>query len=77
MSSFLVATYPSPGHVAPAAVVVRELVGRGHDVRWYTSTRFAETVAEAGASLCPMPRTSTGIPKTSTPSFLGELSSKG
>ena len=54
MARFLVATYPSPGHVAPAAAVVRELTGRGHDVRWYTGSRFAEVVADAGARFCPM-----------------------
>lgn len=54
MARFLVATYPSPGHVAPTAAVVRELTGRGHDVRWYTSSRFADAVAESGAYLCAM-----------------------
>lgn len=54
MSRFLVATYPSPGHVMPASVVVRELVDRGHDVRWYTGRRFAEVVARSGARLCAM-----------------------
>lgn len=54
MARFLVATYPGPGHVAPAAEVVRELTGRGHDVRWYTGARFAERVADAGARFCPM-----------------------
>jgi len=54
MARFLVATYPGPGHIAPAAPVVRELSGRGHDVRWYTGSRFAEVVADAGARFCPM-----------------------
>ncbi len=54
MARFLVATYPSPGHVAPAAVVVKELTGRGHDVRWYTGSRFADVVAGSGARFCPM-----------------------
>jgi UDP:flavonoid glycosyltransferase YjiC (YdhE family) len=57
MSRFLVATYPSPGHVAPAAPVVEELARRGHDVRWYTGHRFAETVARSGARLCAIPET--------------------
>lgn len=52
---FLVATFPSPGHVNPAATVVSELAGRGHDVRWYTGRRFADTVTRAGARFCPMP----------------------
>src|SRR5579862_9844960 len=54
MARFLVATYPSPGHVAPAAAVVRELSGRGHHVRWYTGSRFAEVVTDSGARFCPM-----------------------
>ena len=57
MPRFLVATYPSPGHVAPAAAVVAGLTGRGHDVRWYTGRRFADAVAESGARFCPMPET--------------------
>ena len=52
---FLVATFPSPGHVNPAATVVSELAGRGHDVRWYTGRRFADTVTRAGARFCAMP----------------------
>ena len=55
MPRFLLATYPSPGHVNPAAAVVRELTGRGHEVRWYTGRRFAEVAAESGARFCAMP----------------------
>jgi MGT family glycosyltransferase len=55
MPRFLVATYPSPGHVNPAAAVVRALTGRGHEVRWYTGRRFAEVAAESGARFCAMP----------------------
>jgi MGT family glycosyltransferase len=55
MSRFLFATYPSPGHVAPAAPVVEELTGRGHEVRWYTGRRFAEMVTRSGARFCGMP----------------------
>ncbi len=55
MSRFLVATFPGPGHVAPAAPVVKELTRRGHDVRWYTGRRFAEVVDESGARFCAMP----------------------
>lgn len=55
MSRFLFATYPSPGHLGPAAAVVEELTGRGHEVRWYTGRRFTELVAKSGARLCAMP----------------------
>ena len=52
---FLVATFPSPGHVNPAAAVVSALAGRGHDVRWYTGRRFADKVTSVGARFCAMP----------------------
>jgi len=54
MARFLFATYPSPGHVGPAAAVVEELTGRGHEVRWYTGHRFAEVAGEVGAHFCGM-----------------------
>lgn len=56
MAHFLVATYPSPGHVGPTAAVVEELTSRGHDVRWYTGRRFAEAVTNSGARCCAMSR---------------------
>ncbi len=55
MSRFLFATYSSPGHVLPAAAVVEELTGRGHDVRWYTGRRFSDTVTKSGAQFRAMP----------------------
>lgn len=55
MSRYLVATYPSPGHVAPAGAVVEELTRRGHDVRWYTGRQFEDAVAPTGARFCAMP----------------------
>lgn len=55
MPRFLVATYPSPGHVIPAGAVVDELTRRGHDVRWYTGRRFAEIVAQSKARFFAMP----------------------
>jgi UDP:flavonoid glycosyltransferase YjiC (YdhE family) len=39
MPKFLIATYPSPGHVYSAAAVVAELSGRGHEVHWYIGRR--------------------------------------
>ena len=49
MSSFLFATQPVTGHVVPAVPVIRTLVERGHDVRWYTGTKFRSRVEAAGA----------------------------
>ena len=77
MASFLVATYPSPGHVSPAAAVVRELVGRGHDVRWYTGFRFAEEVSGSGARFCPMDKSLEWDYRDLNSSFPGRADLKG
>lgn len=49
MSSFVFATQPITGHVAPAVPVIRTLVERGNDVRWYTGEKFRSRVEAAGA----------------------------
>jgi MGT family glycosyltransferase len=49
VSSFLFATQPITGHVVPAVPVIRTLVERGHDVRWYAGTKFRSRVEAAGA----------------------------
>jgi MGT family glycosyltransferase/deazaflavin-dependent oxidoreductase (nitroreductase family) len=77
MARFLMATYPSPGHVAPAAAVVRELSGRGHDVRWYTGSRFAEVVADSGALFCPMAKSLDWHYNDFNSSFPGRADLKG
>jgi MGT family glycosyltransferase len=77
MSRFLVATYPSPGHVAPAAAVVEELAGRGHEVRWYTGRRFAEAVERSGARFCAMPDALDWDYSTLNASFPGRAELKG
>jgi len=53
MARFLLTTMPYTGHVAPMAAVARELVARGHDVRFYTGSRFRAKVEAAGARLVP------------------------
>src|SRR5450755_49648 len=55
MSRFLVATTANPGHVTPASHVVRELLARGHDVRWFTGRRVEAQVRATGARYCAMP----------------------
>jgi MGT family glycosyltransferase len=40
---------PVPGHVTPTLPVVRELVARGHAVRYFTSEALAGAVAAVGA----------------------------
>jgi UDP:flavonoid glycosyltransferase YjiC (YdhE family) len=47
---------PFTGHVAPVSAVARELVQRGHDVRFYTGPRFRARVEATGARLVPWER---------------------
>jgi MGT family glycosyltransferase len=51
---FLIATMPVPGHVAPFAPLVRELLRRGHDVLWYGSRHFQRGIEATGARFAPM-----------------------
>jgi MGT family glycosyltransferase len=54
MSRFLVATMPIPGHVAPFSPVVRKLLGRGHEVLWYGSRFFKDSIEATGARFEPI-----------------------
>lgn len=56
MSSFLFVTQPITGHIVPAVPIIRTLVGRGHDVRWYTGKKFRDRVEAAGAEFLPFER---------------------
>jgi MGT family glycosyltransferase len=49
MASFLFVTQPITGHVVPAVPIIRKLVERGHDVRWYAGKKFRSRVEAAGA----------------------------
>ncbi|MBW9093699.1 glycosyltransferase [Microbacterium jejuense] len=53
MGRFLLTAMPFTGHVAPLTAVARELVQRGHDVRFYTGSRFRSRVESVGARLVP------------------------
>ncbi|WP_157981549.1 glycosyltransferase [Protaetiibacter intestinalis] len=53
MSRFLLTTMPFTGHVAPMAAIARQLVDRGHNVRFYTGSRFRARVEATGARLVP------------------------
>ncbi len=53
MGRFLLTAMPFTGHVTPVAAVARQLVDRGHDVRFYTGTRFRALVETAGATFVP------------------------
>nr|AHE14874.1 RebG-like glycosyltransferase [uncultured bacterium] len=48
------ATTPGEGHVNPMVPVARELVQRGHEVRWYTGKVFQDKVTGTGARYEPM-----------------------
>lgn len=49
MSAFLFATQPITGHVVPALPIIRALIERGHDVRWYAGAKFRESIEATGA----------------------------
>ncbi len=54
MSRILICTHPITGHVNPALVIVRKLVQRGHDVRFYTGVKFKSKIEAAGAEYVAM-----------------------
>ncbi|WP_136054546.1 glycosyltransferase [Microbacterium sp. K24] len=55
MSSYLITCTPAHGHVMPLLQIARHLLSRGHEVRFLTSTRYADHVAAAGARFIPLP----------------------
>ncbi len=54
MSRILICTHPITGHVNPALVIVRKLIERGHEVRFYTGAKFKAKIEAAGAEYVPM-----------------------
>lgn len=53
MGRFLLTAMPFTGHVGPMTAIARRLVQRGHDVRFYTGSRFRGRVEASGARLVP------------------------
>src|SRR3954468_24072867 len=53
MSRYLFAPMPITGHVNPGLPIARELVARGHDVRWYSTPRFRKPIESIGARYVP------------------------
>lgn len=51
---YLFAPIPFTGHVNPGLPIARELVRRGHDVRWYSSPRFKRAIESVGARWVPL-----------------------
>jgi len=53
MARYLFASIPLTGHVNPGLPIARELVARGHDVRWYSTARFRAAIEGIGARWVP------------------------
>src|SRR5216684_3529095 len=53
MAKYVFLNIPTWGHVNPTLAVVQELVKRGHDVSYYLTEEFRETVEATGAVFCP------------------------
>jgi MGT family glycosyltransferase len=51
---YLFAPIPVTGHVNPGLPIARELVRRGHDVRWYSTPRFKRAIENVGARWVPL-----------------------
>ncbi len=49
MTRILIATTPVAGHVTPFVPLARALVARGHDVRWYTGSKYRPQAEASGA----------------------------
>lgn len=54
MARFLFASTSVPGHVMPMSVLVRCLIERGHEVRWYTGAGLRADVEASGAGFHPI-----------------------
>lgn len=54
MTRYLFAPMPITGHVNPGLPIARELVRRGHDVRWYATPRFRRAIESIGARWMPV-----------------------
>jgi MGT family glycosyltransferase len=56
MANFLFAVFPVTGHVNPGLPIARELVARGHRVRWHSTPRFKRAIETTGARWLPYER---------------------
>ncbi len=50
----LMATITATGHINPAIPLARRLVKRGHEVQWYTSSRYKKIIEATGAKYLPL-----------------------
>lgn len=53
-ANFLVWTTAAAGHVITGLPIVRRLVERGHNVRWYTGSEYRTAIEASGATFEPM-----------------------
>lgn len=60
MSHIAMTGMPAAGHVNPSLPLVRELVGRGVDVTYYSTGEFADAVERAGAKFRAYPEGAIG-----------------
>ena len=56
MSRILFASHPFDGHFNPLTRLAVHLKARGHDVRWYTASIYAERLARLGIAHYPFVR---------------------
>src|SRR5687768_10458050 len=56
MANFLFAVFPVTGHINPGLPIARELVARGHRVRWHSTPRFKRAIEGTGARWVPYER---------------------
>lgn len=54
MARILVGSVPVVGHINPLVPVVRALVARGHEVCWYTGSKYRSKVEATGAQFAGM-----------------------
>ena len=53
MAKALFLSLPLHGHTNPSLPLVRELVGRGDSIVYYSTSAFAETISQTGAEYRP------------------------
>jgi MGT family glycosyltransferase len=46
-------SFPAHGHINPTLPVIRELAGRGEEISYYGTDRFAPAIRETGVRFCP------------------------
>jgi MGT family glycosyltransferase len=55
MARFIIMTGSEDGHYYPCVPIVRKLIGRGHEVAWYTGRKYEPKITALGARFHPLP----------------------